>query len=752
MRSPSKLTLWACLLAAALGTAAPITQGAEITDRDVLAAVRKGVDYLLSEAKDGHWQNQSLQEKREFMGQTALGLYALLQAGHALDDPRLKPNSPQLAPFIKYVTDTKPQYTYDASLKAVALSTLPLRLRGPEQKAALEECRDYLSKIVNLRQEGGYPYRLEQVRGEPAYWDHSNSQYAVLGMWAVSDIGLDVPARYWTLVDKHWRSQQNPDGGWGYAKAGASTRSMTAAGLATLYITMDHVVPEAGGGAIRNDPALENAARFLANNLIFDNDLYYLHCLERVGLATGLRYFDKTDWYRTASANVLKWQQDNGSWYSSFVAGDDRVVSTAYALLFLTRGRSPVIVNKLQYETNGKDVAAWNARPRDDTNLTRYLSNQFEAPLNWQIINTRTPVEEWIEAPILLISGHGNWQPTSDELAKLRSFIESGGIIFSTTDDGGEGFTSAVRKYAKQLVDGKYEMRPLPKDHPILTLNGPLSQAPLVLGLSNGVRELWLHSPSDMGGIWHRKDISKASTWQFSANLCLYATGKVVPRSQLQGLAVPTATVPLSRTAKLVRLRYKGNWDPEPGAWPRLAKLAAEYDTQLQINVVEASKLALANGKLAHLTGTEAITLDEMETGKLHIYLKSGGTLLLESAGGNASSVASIKTLALNLYPQAQWEPIPLSDPLFGDGTPGAVKITKLSYRRYPNIRPDAAEKSGLLGIRQDDRWIVLFSADDITCGLLGSETWGIQGYSPESAQSLGRNLVVHTATSAEDR
>ena len=78
-----------------------------------------------------------------------------------------------------------------------------------------------------------------------------------------------------------------------------------------------------------------------------------------MGLASGLKYFGTTNWYQAGAAAILAAQQDDGSsrLHVKFMDRDDPIPSTAYALLFLCRGRNPVLFNKLEYH-NPKDPNA----------------------------------------------------------------------------------------------------------------------------------------------------------------------------------------------------------------------------------------------------------------------------------------------------------------------------------------------------------------------------------------------------------
>src|ERR1035437_5894925 len=183
--------------------------------------------------------------------------------------------------------------------------------------------------------------------------------------------------------------------------------------------------------------------------------MYYMYSVERVGLSSGLKFFGTTDWYKEGAANIVRHQPKEGAW------GEN--IDTSCALLVLARGRNPVVFNKLQY--NGY----WNARPRDDAYLTRWMSKRFEKPINWQIVNLQVSPEEWLDAPVLLITGSQDPKFTKEDLAKLRAYVNAGGMIFSTADGASPAFTNAIKKYAAEVVGNKYEMRQLPKGHDLFS-------------------------------------------------------------------------------------------------------------------------------------------------------------------------------------------------------------------------------------------------------------------------------------------
>src|SRR6185312_14517304 len=82
--------------------------------------------------------------------------------------------------------------------------------------------------------------------GQSMPYDLSNSQYGILGMWALAESGAEVPSDYWRRAEEAWQKHQRPDGGWRYdAKPDrAESASMTAAGIATLFILQDYTAPD----------------------------------------------------------------------------------------------------------------------------------------------------------------------------------------------------------------------------------------------------------------------------------------------------------------------------------------------------------------------------------------------------------------------------------------------------------------------------------------------------------------------------
>ena len=762
-------------MALMLASTATPTSGA--TPAQVNAAIEKSIAYLYSMQKpSGRWETADQRagtshdvigmQGDTFGGYTALATYALLAAGENPQDPRLQR-------AISFLADGDIMGIYSIGVRA---NIWPLLPASDKRYKALSEHDAFL--LVNGMQTG---HERAETRGFWEYgngrgpglrgstrFDHSVSQYGVLGLWACAENGVEINRSVWESIDAGWRSQQYADGGWTYStappeKTEKETASMTAAGVATLFITDDILYPDRGLDC-RGNVANENIERGLAWMAAHFNDVttpYAFYGVERIGAASGRKYFGPIDWYANGTDRLIKMQQANGAWKGDYPAAD--LSNTAFSLLFLVRGREPVMMQKLQYAVSltSQHVLTegnWNQRSRDVANLARWVGRHIEHDLNWAITTLDAPADDLHEAPVLYISGDQSLDFTSAEQAKLRDFIQTGGMILANADCGltRSDFSRSFEAMGKQLFP-QYAFRDLPADHPIFTHQ----QYPAinwknpakVRALSNGVRELMVLIPdADPARAWQlRSDKSSEAAFQLGADIFLYA----VDRKNLSNrgesyTAHPDPNIISDHSAKIGRLVIGDNWDPEPGGWQRLGALIHnQYQLDIDVRPVRPATQNLAGYKILHLTGTNAFSLSPAIRTKLVDYVQHGGTLVIDAAGGNASFAAAA-TLELKAcfgaaaVDQALENPLDLSAPLFN--LPGAT-IKTIGYRDiYRRQAVGNLKGPRLDAIEQGGRPAIFFSREDLTAGLVGEPVDGIAGYSPQSATEIMRNIVLSSA------
>jgi hypothetical protein len=520
---------------------------------------------------------------------------------------------------------------------------------------------------------------------------------------------------------------------------------MTTAGLATLFVAYDQVYNDQYVKVGQNTeiPAIKKGLTFLDSNFAnldpksIEWYQYYLYGVERVGLASGYKYFGKQDWYKISATKLINQQIADGS-FLGLNKSFGGALNTSFSLLFLVRGRKPVLFNHLEYEGD------WNNRPRAIANLCAWFGRTFEHEVNWQIINTKAPVEEWHDAPILVLTGSRRPQFSPEELAKLRTYVQQGGMLLSMAEGGSAGapFDRGMRQVYSQLFPGG-ELQQLPNDHPIYNMHFKIPFKSNLLGLSNGARLLALHTTEDLPLYWQRNQTSTVSeAFQIATNLFFYATDKAsLLRARGTTLWPPAKSFEPAATVNVARVKYSGNWLPEPLALGRVA-LALGDVQRVKVNVADKNPSELTGqDKLAVLGGTGQANLNETEQAALKAYVQAGGTLLVEATGGSGAFAQSAEKMLVGMFGEDRLAPLDGLDPVYGPGISNLV-INSVKYRRLAELPGKSKKNPRLQGVKLAGRTAVIFSPEDLSVGLAGSPC-ACFGYDPNSSLALVRNIIL---------
>jgi hypothetical protein len=184
----------------------------------------------------------------------------------------------------------------------------------------------------------------------PARDDNSNTQFAIMALWAARRHYVPMEQSL-ALVEERFRASQNPGGGWGYLFRGPGQKdSMTCVGLIGLAVghgsAREAMEPgTAPGKPVAQDPAISRGLRALGAYLDHPGrrrkatmvGMYFLWSVERVGVLYGLKTIGNKDWYRWGVEILLPNQRDDGSWFSNGYPGSSPALDTSMALLFLKR-------------------------------------------------------------------------------------------------------------------------------------------------------------------------------------------------------------------------------------------------------------------------------------------------------------------------------------------------------------------------------------------------------------------------------
>lgn len=345
--SARALALVLGLLAASLATPRAVAQDGP-TEDDVARAIARGVAFLKNQQEaDGQWSYSFNHD--HVLGITALAGLALLENGADRSDPVIARASTAV-----HALAPRSNLTYDVVLAILFLARAQGESRGTDDRLI----QRLATRLAAGEQGGMWSYtvpienpeddqqpslrRLRTIRGLSQAGDNSNTQFALLGIWAAGRHGFDANGAL-EAIDAHFRGSTVQDGRWGYQRGGPGTNSMTCAGLMGLAISAarpklaERQTARARGAALAADPLFASALKAVSadgRRIGSATDIYYLWSLERVCVALGLRDLDGFDWYAAGAGMLLRQQLEDGSW-PDLTWG--KLPNTCLALLFLRK-------------------------------------------------------------------------------------------------------------------------------------------------------------------------------------------------------------------------------------------------------------------------------------------------------------------------------------------------------------------------------------------------------------------------------
>jgi hypothetical protein len=768
----------------------PLTAADDLKPEVVLKSIESGKRFLISKQRpDGSFESPISEIYPT--GPTALATLALLNVG-------MTPQDKPIQEALKFLREQRPPTkTYEAGLQlmvyAAAKDGNRDRARMMTIVKDLEEAQD---KTSDFR--GGWHY---DVRPGTTSFDHSNVQYAVLGLREAAFAGIPTNRKTWELTREHWTKTQEGDGGWSYTTGGGgSSGSMSVAGIASLVMADSLLPDDSGVGAnglpdccreeARNE-ALERGlnwlkARFAVGHNIGDGAiggvLYYLYGLERAGRLSGQRFIGNHDWFREGAKFLINGQGGDGHWTSSGAGDGDPVIGTSFALLFLSKGMAPVLINKLKFgppaERNAKGVVVedWNRHRHDVHNLTDLISGKAKWPklVTWQVVEMSKAVKgggiaDLMQAPVLFLSGHDKPELTEAEIKLLREYVDAGGFIFAVGNCNGAGFDDGFRELIKQMYpDGVAELKKLKPEHPIFRSEYLLSEAQVDLwGVDFGCRTAIVYSPEDIGCGWNQWCVTElpnrkpelraiiTKQTRIGVNVIAYATGREPPDKLTQGELAKQAGQRDRIEAGLLQiaqLKHSGGWDTAPHALHNMlvalnetAGLAASTKTR----ELATSDANLFNYPIAYMHGRQKFEWTRAERERLQQYLQNGGMLFADACCSAAPFDKSFREALAGLFPDKPLTRIPVTHELFsakvGNALPKLRRrgADQTSGQGVINATANLGEPF-LEGIEVDGRYVVIYSKYDISCALERQAAIACEGYVSEDATKLAVNIILY--------
>lgn len=756
-----------------LGMSVRPAQG-ELTDDAVRQAIERGVAYLKKNQKvDGSWTEHPGYPG----GLSALCTLALLNCGEPA-------SSPVVQKSLQYLRGLgEPQMVYSTSL-----ITQVLCAAEPERDAAL--IRTYVNWLEKIQLRSGRTgsWAYSEGRGTG---DNSNAQFALLALFEAERAGVKVQRETWERARAYWEECQNDDGSWGYFRGEPPTGSMTCAGIASLVIAAG--MTHAGDARVvdgtvtccgmqEENERLERALAWMSAKFSVERNptpaglttihsdktwlYYYLYGIERVGRMTGSRFLGKHDWFREG-AEFLVSRQDRlqGFWRGETFAEQNPLVTTSFALLFLSKGRRPIVLAKLKHGT-GHD---WDAHRASLPNLTRRLEARWKRDLTWQTIDlSAAKSADLLESPVLFLSGSQPLALTSEQRQNLKEFLVQGGFLFAEASCGGALFDRSFRQLMAELFPDS-QLRLLPPEHPVWYAEERVDANYLkpLYGLDACCRTSVVYCPQDLSCYWELGQQARRSEWpdevqaeveaalRIGANVVTYATNRELKNKLDRPEFVRTQSAPREPERAVLyvpKLRYAGGGDDAPAALPNLLNFFRSqtgYRVGIENRLIGATDPTLFDYPILFMHGRRDFRFTPQERQALKLYLQRGGMLIADAICGSPEFAMAVRREMESIFPEEAWQRIPPDHPLFTERYRG-FDLRTVTLRNPQQAEPGDRLIAPLQKVTPlfeamivSERIGVILSPYDLSCALENGSSLECLGYVKEDAARLGVNLLL---------
>jgi hypothetical protein len=790
---PSKLFLpgFAVFILLALSSPAQAAgpTGEQLVDQ-VKKAIDRGIQFLRDQERDqgdgsSNWDVDAKDSLNNRGGWTSLALLALLNAG-------VKPDDPIIDRGLKHLRGIDPEQTY-----VVGLQTMVFAAAGrAEDKVRIQRNVDWLIKTrcMNGGQLSGWGYGpgSKVLFGDNS--DNSNTQYALLGLHEGHLAGAKIDKDIWQSIQDYYIRTQRIDtqgnGGWGYSPiflANAPTLTMTVGGLCGLIIAGQEL--NKGREVLQPNGTATNCGRYSENDNINaalgwigsrfrfsqarregwisqgDVIFYNLYGIERAGRLTGLRFLGDHDWYREGCRYLVDTQDRESGYWEGKGRDQWRVISTSFALLFLSKGRTPILISKLVHGS-GDD---WNNDHNDARNLVSFAGQELfqRMPLAWQIFdakrglgeNTRDEmlgvVGDLMQSPVAYFNGHQSPRFTSGEEEVLREYVDQGGFILAEACCGRPEFDQGFRDLMKKLFPDT-PLKPLPAEHAIWKSHFLVKPGEFPLeGIDRGCKTVVVYSPHDLSCLWESDQHENGKglvAFRLGANIIAYATGMEPPKPRLtpthvvrddgEGNKVPRGHL------KVVQLRHEGDWQPAPRAMRNLMAHLQDVPrlpVALKTEAINPAQQGIFDFKFMYLHGRNSFDYasDGQALDNLRANLQTGGLLFADACCGKKAFDTSFRDLVSKLFPGKELQPIPPGDELYSKELNGTA-ITSVRCRREQGGDGYREVPPFLEGLKINNRWVIIYSKYDVGCALEKHQSSDCMGHDYDSALRLGMAAVLY--------
>ncbi|HVL11929.1 MAG TPA: DUF4159 domain-containing protein, partial [Gemmata sp.] len=583
-------------------------------------------------------------------------------------------------------------------------------------------------------------------------------------------------------------------------------------------------------GKYAQNSAVAKGMNWVAQNFRFESEkstFYNIYGIERLGRLSGQRFIGmddagtSRDWYRDGCQFLVgKWDTNRKQWVGGLqdpVEGwiakganidGERLIATSFALLFLSKGRTPVLMTKFawgDFQVQGDGLievpprggpvpppggSNWNRKHNDTRHVVEFCSRDLfdNVPLAWQVYDARRlelandvkineEVGLLLQSPVLYMNGHGPIRLSPGQEKILKTYLDEGGFLVAEACCGDPTFAKSFRELIGRLFPDN-KLKPMPGEHIIMRILPGLQPTdfPDVEVLDRGCRTVAVFSPTPLAGFWEEaKYMPKESrrpqnrgekAFVLARNIVAYATGMELPKPKLSSQKIVAKSADDAATRgkfKPLQLHQPGEEKPAPDALRNLLGYLrdnARLEVATDSAVMYPYEPDVAGFKFMYLHSRRPLDWGEGELKTVKSNLQTGGLLLADAACmGYDQWIAydkSFREMCAKLFPDNKLElvtpvtPDGREDPLFKVAREAGINIKTVRARREI-----AAEKRAetelkeyplqLEGIKLNGRWVVLYSKYDIGCAIEGHKAADCLGHDKDSAIRVAAAVTLYS-------
>lgn len=773
---------WLSILAILLIASPARSQPAQpVTAQQAQQTINGAVKFLLdTQLDDGGWPEYSRQYP---YGVSSLVTLALLNAG-------LDPEQPDMAEALGYLSQRELDKTYTVSLQTMALCTA-----NPNKYARqIERNTEWL--MEKQLKNGGWDYG----DGAAGAGDPSNSQFALLALHEAQRAGVKLSDESkWKVAfgraKGYWEGLQNRDGSFNYVSGRPPSGSMTCAGIASLVIVgsqLDELESsgdngiECCGPGQKDQARIEQALKWMGDNFSIHTNpgdrasyhFYYIYALERVGRLTGRRFIGNCDWYREGVEKLVGLQdKTQGKIVSTSQFQGNEYSETAFALLFLSKGKRQTVVSRLQYAGAPND---WNHHSIAIQHLTAHTERAWKRDLSWQNVDlSRSTVKDLLETPVLFISGTSVPNFNQAQKRVLKEYVEQGGFIFAEACQGNGCDGKAFEEYFQRLVVELWDapLEKLSPDHPIWYAESRVVPEDLpagtwLYGVQTCCRLGVVYAPFSMSCRWElnlpyglKPDFPEEvqseldTVTKVGINVLSYATGKEL-KEKLDTVTILEEVrnqIPTDRGVFfLPKLRHSAGADDAPRAIPNLIQWLDKSNTfQLDSGkrLVNISQKELARHPVVFIHGRGELKFSQIERDILKAYLENGGFIFGDAICADEAFAKSFQQ-EIKLITDETLTRMEASHPIFTNQYNGFdIGVVTVIDPDHSGDSINAAKQKRapwLESVKVDNRLAVVFSPLDLSCALESRHSLQCRGYIRDDAARIGINVILYALQSTD--